>query len=103
MAEMLVGHRYIVHLERDGDAALRWFQAHQRHVAIVLADQNMPRMRGLELAQELRSIDKQTQILLCTGYADDLDKLSASCYDISAVLMELGEPRVLLERLELVR
>jgi len=63
----------------------------------------MPGMRGFKLAQELRSIDKQIPIILCTGYADDLDELSASCDDISAVLMKPVEPRVLLEQLELLR
>ena len=44
---------------------------------IVITDQVMPQMRGLELIAKIRAIRPDIKILLCTGYSDNIDETTA--------------------------
>lgn len=44
---------------------------------VVITDQVMPQMRGLELAAKLKSIRPGVKIVVCTGYSDNIDEAVA--------------------------
>ncbi|MFW6249502.1 MAG: response regulator [Alkalispirochaetaceae bacterium] len=60
---------FVVHTARSGDSALALLQ--EKEVNVILTDQKMPGMTGVELAHRIRQEDKELPILIVTGYVDD--------------------------------
>ena len=56
----------------DGMEALSKVAAHQRAFDLVLTDLNMPRMGGLELAERLAHVLPGAQVILTTGFSEEL-------------------------------
>ncbi len=54
--------------------ALQMFTKHSEDIDLVVTDMTMPKMTGLELAENLLSIKSDIPIILCTGYSEALDK-----------------------------
>lgn len=54
--------------------ALELFRARPESFDLVITDQNMPKMRGVELAREILNIRPRIPILLCTGFSPDTDE-----------------------------
>lgn len=68
-AEFL-GHLFHdVYEARDGEEALALYEKH--HPDIMLLDVEMPKMNGLEVAEKIRRADKQTRIIIATGYVNE--------------------------------
>jgi len=61
-----LGYRTL--LATDGADGLRVFQEHRAEIDAVILDVVMPKMNGCDCLRELRRIDPQTRILLCSGY-----------------------------------
>jgi CheY-like chemotaxis protein/anti-sigma regulatory factor (Ser/Thr protein kinase) len=68
--------------------ALTLFRATPQRFDVVITDQTMPQMTGDELAQELRRIRSDTQIILCTGYSHLIDAEKAHTLGIAEFLMK---------------
>src|SRR5262249_12289754 len=58
-------------------AALDAFRATPNQWSVVVTDYMMPTLNGLQLAQEIVRIRPDLPILLCTGYADALNRDAA--------------------------
>ncbi|MBW2293238.1 MAG: PAS domain S-box protein [Deltaproteobacteria bacterium] len=54
----------------DGREALRMFREHAQEIACVLLDLTMPQMDGEEAFREIRNIDPNVPIVLCSGYSE---------------------------------
>jgi len=55
-----------------GEAAVRWMQAHpQEPVDLVVTDQNMPGMSGLDVARELRQLRPALRLVMISGHVTD--------------------------------
>lgn len=52
----------------DGAEALRCLESHPSD--LVVADLEMPRMRGLELIERFRARDSETPVIIMTAFAD---------------------------------
>jgi DNA-binding NtrC family response regulator len=59
---------YEVWTTGNPDQALKWVQ--QQHFHVVLCDQRMPSLPGVELLRRMRQLSPATVRLLLTGYAD---------------------------------
>jgi signal transduction histidine kinase len=59
---------FTVHLAHSGEEALNLLK--QNPVAVVIADQRMPRMNGVELLQRVRQDHPETVRMLITAYTD---------------------------------
>lgn len=68
--------------------ALRSLRENCRAYDILITDQTMPGMSGMELAREARAIRKDLPVILCTGFSDDLDQKKTSALGISRVVMK---------------
>jgi CheY-like chemotaxis protein len=55
----------------DGREALKIYRQHGRGVDLVLLDLTMPHMDGHETFCELRSIDENAQVVLCSGFTEN--------------------------------
>ncbi len=58
----------------DSALAFEHLRAHHSEVALVLTDQSMPQVSGLELAELARSLPNGPPVVIITGYADKADK-----------------------------
>lgn len=54
----------------DGYEALNTYQQYKDEIDLVLLDLTMPRMDGHEAFRELRAIDENVQVVLCSGYSE---------------------------------
>ncbi|MCU0958233.1 MAG: response regulator [Hydrogenophaga sp.] len=56
----------------SGEAALQWMRNHpQETVDLVLTDQNMPGMSGLDVARELRLLRPALRVVMISGHVTD--------------------------------
>jgi signal transduction histidine kinase/CheY-like chemotaxis protein len=60
---------YNVDAVTDSKEALRLFQKNQEKYDVIITDQTMPQMTGLELAREIRKIRADIPVILCSGYS----------------------------------
>ncbi len=68
--------------------ALRMFSAAPRDYDLIITDQTMPELTGVRLVQEIRRIDREIPIILCTGYSEVVSEQSAAYYGLSQFLMK---------------
>ena len=66
---------YDVELMTDARACLEILLARPDAFALVVTDQTMPLMTGLELVEALRAHTLQTPVLILSGYSDTRDDL----------------------------
>ena len=58
----------------DGREALNVIKKNPTRFSLVISDQNMPHINGLELAKKIRKINPNLKIIICSGYTDGIDK-----------------------------
>ena len=58
--------------------ALEAFRSEPDRFDLVITDLTMPRMSGIELAEQIWKVRKDMPIIVCTGYAEFLDEKHAS-------------------------
>ncbi len=68
-AEMLQLYGYTVTCKTSSKKALEAFRAAPDNFNLVITDQTMPDISGLELSKELLNIKPDIPIILCTGYS----------------------------------
>lgn len=68
----ILGERYRILQATDGQEALELVQAmeHVEELALVISDQRMPRMTGVQLCEQLCRISPDTLRIIVTGYMD---------------------------------
>ncbi|MFT3752529.1 MAG: response regulator [Paludibacter sp.] len=72
MKLMLERNGYQVSTYTDSHAALAAFLAAPEAIDLVITDQTMPGMTGIELARQMLAHRVDLPVLLCTGYSDQL-------------------------------
>jgi PAS domain S-box-containing protein len=68
--------------------ALEAFRANPDRFDLVITDQTMPRMTGIELAQEMLRIRPEVPIILCTGFSEAVTPEKAKSMGIREYLMK---------------
>ncbi len=69
VAHLLTAAGYRVLQARDGDQALRLARAHSNTIDLLIADVVMPGMCGFDVAQQVKKLINEVQVLFITGYA----------------------------------
>lgn len=72
----------------DSSEALRLFEANPDHFDLVITDQTMPDMTGLELIDELRRIRPQIPTIVCTGFSTKIDHTNAADLGVQAFILK---------------
>lgn len=75
--DMLESLGYEVMATNDSIDALEIFRANPDRFDLVIADQTMPEMTGMAMAQEIMKIKPDTPIILCTGFSSTVDEETA--------------------------
>lgn len=70
VAELLGALGYAVNGFLDAGSALQHFREHAEDFALVMSDQRMPAMSGVELAEAIHLLAPDTPIILLSGYDD---------------------------------
>ena len=73
MAELLEGWGLQVVLQRDPLQALAWLEQPGQTLDLLITDQTMPQLSGLQLAQRAASLRPGLPVLLYTGNAEGID------------------------------
>ncbi|MBW6486891.1 MAG: PAS domain S-box protein [Syntrophobacterales bacterium] len=86
--ETLEGYGYTVLAWTDSVQALEAFRAHPEEFDLVVTDQTMPVMTGIELARNIVSIRPDMPIILCTGFIDSTLEEKATAAKIREVILK---------------
>lgn len=86
LRRLLTSLGYVVTEASDGQEALERVRATPTAFDLVLSDQTMPRLSGLELAKTLLAELPNVRVLLCTGFSEHLDEASALKLGVRGVL-----------------
>ena len=84
----------------DGREAVERFRSEPRRFDLVITDQTMPRLTGMQVAGELLRSRPDLPIILCTGYSEVVDARKARALGIREFLMK---PYSVREMAEVVR
>ena len=68
---------YTVTASCNSSEALELFENNPGQFDLVITDQTMPGLTGIELAQEILQIRPELPIILCTGYSNLVNEESA--------------------------
>ncbi|MDH5301767.1 MAG: PAS domain S-box protein [Gammaproteobacteria bacterium] len=68
--ELLLSYNYTPEIYTDSEQALAAFAQAPDKFSLLITDQTMPDLTGLELIEEIRKIRSELPIILCTGYSD---------------------------------
>lgn len=83
IGELLKGCGCQVTVESDSGLALSRFKENPKAFDLVVTDQTMPGLTGVELAQSLLATRSELPVILCTGYSDHIDEARARSLGIS--------------------
>jgi len=84
--ELLSYSGYEVTTSFDGQAALDLYCAKPNEFDLVITDQTMPRLTGVEMAREFLKLRPNQLIVLCTGFSELVNESSALSMGIKKYL-----------------
>jgi CheY-like chemotaxis protein len=100
MKELLESWGLAVTAKPNGVEAKEAFARTPELYDLVVTDQTMPRVTGLQLARELLEIRPTVPVILYTGYADNLTEAQAHAAGVRALIRKPVEPAALLALLQ---
>jgi CheY-like chemotaxis protein len=92
-AELLQHLGYQVQAFNLPAAALAYLKEHAEQIQILVTDQTMPVMTGLELIREARKIREKLPVVLRTGYSDRVDEQTAQELEIVFLMKPVSLPQ----------
>ena len=100
MHSMLERLGYQVISALNGDKALEIFQKASKAFDLVITDQTMPKMTGMELIKEIRLVRSDIPIILCTGFNEKITEENTGYLGIGALI---GKPVRVAKIAEIIR
>lgn len=79
---------YLVTAEKDCVKALGIFREAPDRFDLVITDQSMPKMTGVELTEEIKKIRRKIPLILCTGFSELLDEKTINELGITGTVMK---------------
>jgi acetyl-CoA synthetase len=92
MRELLDSWGLEASVANDPRAALAMIQGNDEAYDVVITDQEMPRMSGLQLAEEIGRTPRAPPVLLYTGYEDAVDPARLSAGAVKKLFRKPFEP-----------
>ncbi|MCP4089310.1 MAG: response regulator, partial [Gammaproteobacteria bacterium] len=83
LGDLLETSGYLATVISDSREALDLFQKNPERFDLVITDQTMPWMTGIEVVNALRQIRPDMPVILDTGFSDDIDAKAAAKMDIN--------------------
>ncbi|MFH1537717.1 MAG: SLC13 family permease [bacterium] len=101
MAKQLTVRGYEVLDANNGKDAIKLVR-HENPEVVVL-DQNMPEMDGLQALQEIKNMRPEVQVIMLTGYGSTKSARVSGKYDAFRYLMKPCSPQTLIDSIEAAR
>ena len=92
MRELLDSWGLVVSVAGEPEAALSMLQLDAQGYDLVITDQTMPRMSGLQLAEKIGRMSAAPPVVLYTGYAEALDPAELSAAGVQGLVRKPLEP-----------
>lgn len=92
--QLLSRSGYQVSAFTDPDEALKTFSREPDEFDLLVSDQSMPKLTGVQLLRAARELNPNLQAIICTGYSELLNLKDVAHLDLSAILSKpytLGE------------
>jgi PAS domain S-box-containing protein len=86
VAEVLRNAGYDVLVFNDSPAARTYVKSHAPHIGLVLTDQAMPQVTGLDIAATAQAIEPPVPVVILTGFADRADSSRLSQLGVAQLL-----------------
>lgn len=104
MLKMVLGGMGIhqVYTAEDGRVALEFLDAAPELVDLIVCDWKMPRMTGLELLQQVRSVYDRMPFMMVTGNSDAASVKVAKEYGVNAYIGKPYSPQQLEQKLRIL-
>lgn len=102
MGEMLRELGYQVDTEQESRKALEKIRQRPSGYDLVITDQTMPAITGLELAEELYRLNPATPVIICTGYSSvikEQNRLSRNIKKLMAKPLPLPELAITVQQI----
>ena len=87
---------------KDGNEALRFIDSAFDFVNLVICDWNMPKMSGVELLRQLRTVDPNVPFLMVTGRSDMDSVVEAKGSGVSGYIRKPYSPAQLEAKLRII-
>lgn len=97
LTDLLSGEGYKVVEFNDSIKGLNYFKDNTDEIDIVITDQTMPNLTGLELAKKLLDLGDKVPIILCTGYSDFANETMNLNYGVDVFLDKPFDDDLLLQ------
>jgi len=94
---MLQGLGYSVTVESSSLKALQIFKSDPDQFDLIVTDQTMPNMSGLELMAEILKVRPDIPVILCTGYSSKISEETAGKKGLSKYIVKPYDKKVLAE------
>ena len=85
---ILSGAGYAVVPRHSSWEALALFKADPQRFDVVVTDQTMPGLTGVQLSQRIREINTDVPIVLCTGFSEKITTDTAANFNIDRIIMK---------------
>jgi len=82
ISEILIQYGYQPVVASDGTEALALFKTSPDKFSVLITDQTMPKLTGIQLITQLREIKRALPAILCTGYSDKISADEAESKNI---------------------
>lgn len=83
LGALLEAESYEVVVKNEPFAALEYFREHADDFDLIITDQVMPGMTGVEVAQEILKVRPSLPVLLITGYSKKISAENAESFGLS--------------------
>ena len=100
MEEILKIHGYQVTLFTDSREAAEAFRQQPQEYDLLITDQTMPHMTGLELIEAVHACRPELPVILCTGYSEQVNEDNAGDFGINVYLPKPVETKRLFAAIE---
>jgi len=84
--ELLSQYGYRINTFNDSQEALQYISENKNDIDLVLSDQTMPNLTGIELSKKIFKISKEIPVIICSGYSNDFEEQAKSDVNIKAYM-----------------
>jgi len=103
MTELVMSYGFKTIFVQNSREALALFKKQPNRFFTLITDQTMPNLTGIELIEEIRKIRPQFPAILCSGFSDKIDSLSAKKKDVTYLEKPINQEKLLEILRELTR
>lgn len=99
IAALLEAEKYQVTVLNEPIAALKYFKKHPDVFDLVITDQVMPGLTGVEIAQNILQLRPELPVLLVTGYSEKITEINAESFGLSGFFSKPINENLLLDKI----